>query len=116
MVFYAELLIFEHNRNIARPGCYRMNKSSFWHKVAFIANCCWLIAWAMKYKAFLPDGHIRSTVLVTGLVLAYGLNVLANAWSLALFLRGRLAGASAPRWLLIVNFLFLLPQFYLFFV
>jgi len=116
MVFYAELLIFEHNRSTTPPSYYHMNTFSFWHKLAFIANCCWLLAWAMKYKAFLPDGHIRSTVLVTGLVLAYGLNVLANAWTLVLFLGGRLSASEAPRWLLVLNFLFLLPQFYLFFI
>jgi len=116
MVFYAELLIFGYNRNITTRGCYRMNKFSFWHKVAFIANCCWLIAWAMKYNAFLPEGHIRSTVLVVGLVMACVLNALANAWTLILFLGGRLQSAAAPRWLLVLNFLFLLPQFYLFFI
>lgn len=116
MVFYAELLIFGYNRNYLWPSRYRMNTSSFWHKLAFIANCCWLAAWALRYNAFLPDGNIRSTVLVTGLVLAYGLNVLANGWTLVLFLRGRLRTCSTPRWLLLVNFLFLLPQFYLFFI
>jgi hypothetical protein len=92
-----------------------MNKLSFWHKLAFIANCCWLAAWAMRYKAFFPEGDVRSTVLVTGLVLSYGLNLLANGWALILLLGGRLRANAIPRWLLIVNFLFLLVQYYLFF-
>jgi hypothetical protein len=90
-----------------------MNKFSFWHKVAFIANCCWLLTWAIRYKAFLPDGDMQSTIVVTGIVLAIGLNLLANVWTGILFLRGKLP-ANTPRWLLTVNFLFLLPQCYLF--
>ncbi|HEY4151246.1 MAG TPA: hypothetical protein VGM41_20050 [Chitinophagaceae bacterium] len=91
-----------------------MNKFSFWHKLAFIANCCWLITWAIRYRSFLPDGNVQSTIVVTGLVLASGLNLLANLLTGFLFLRGKLP-AGTPRWLLTVNFLFLLPQLYLFF-
>ncbi len=75
-----------------------MNKFSFWHKLAFIANCCWLITWAIRYRSFLPDGDIQSTIVVTGLVLASGFNLLANLLTGILFLRGKLP-AGAPRWL-----------------
>jgi hypothetical protein len=116
MVFYGELLIFDHNRSITAPVGYHMNQISFWHRVAFIANCCWLATWGIRYYAFLPEGNIQSTIVVTGLVLAVGLNLLANVLTAVLFLRGRLRGTSTPRWLLLVNFLFLLPQLYLFFI
>ncbi len=90
-----------------------MNKFSFWHKLAFIANCCWLLTWGIKMYSFSPDSNIQSTVVVIGLVMASGLNLLVNLWTGLLFLRGRLP-ANTPRWLRTVNFLFLLPQLYLF--
>lgn len=91
-----------------------MNKLSFWHKVAFLANVCWLATWGIKYYSILPNGDLQSTVLVTGLIMANIINLLTNLATAISFLRGKLSGA-VPRWLLIANFLFLLPQFYLFF-
>jgi hypothetical protein len=91
-----------------------MVKLSFWQKLAFLANLCWLATWAMKFYNFLPEGEIRSTILVTGLLLAYILNITVNFFTGLLFIRGKLP-PSHPRWIIGVNFLFLLPQLYLFF-
>jgi hypothetical protein len=91
-----------------------MDKISFWHRTAFLANCCWLAAWAMKYGNLLPEGGLRSTVLVTGLFMAYLVNTLVNLLTGLLLLRGRFP-LNLPRWLMVSNFLFLIPQLYIFF-
>jgi len=88
-----------------------MNKLSFWHKLAFIANACWLATWALKHYP-LPNGDIQSTIVVTGLVMAYVVNLFVNLWSVVLLLQHKLWG-KAPRWLIIINFLFLIAQVYL---
>jgi len=91
-----------------------MNKLSFWHKVAFIANICWLLTWGIKYYSIIPPGDLQSTVVITGLLIANIVNLLVNVVTGILFALKKLP-AGIPRWLMIVNFLFLLPQFYLFF-
>lgn len=92
-----------------------MNKLSFWHKLAFLTNCCWLAAQCMKYITLLyGQSTTQSTILVMGLLMAYFINTGVNLWSGLLFIRGAL-NRKVPRWLLMVNFLFLLTQLYLFF-
>ncbi len=87
-----------------------MEKISFWHKLAFIANLCWLATWLLKYYT-LPNGDIQSTIVVTGLVFAYVVNLIVNIWSVLLFFRHQLWG-KAPQWLIIVNMIFLIAQAY----
>lgn len=89
-----------------------MSRLSFWHKLAFIANLCWLATWALRYYS-MPTGHIQSSVMVTGLITANIVNVVVNLFTGIQFLRGKLP-PSVPRWLMLANFAFLLPQLYLF--
>ncbi len=91
-----------------------MNKLSFWHKVALIANACWLLTWGIKYYSIFPHGDVESTVVVTGLVLANIVNLFVNFATGILFIIKKLPG-DVPRWLIITNFIFLLAQSYLFF-
>lgn len=91
-----------------------MAKLSFWHKVAFIANICWLLTWGIKYYDMVPDGDLKSTIIITGLLIANTVNFFVNL-ATGILLLGKRLPADIPRWLIIVNFLFLLPQFYLFF-
>jgi hypothetical protein len=91
-----------------------MNKLSFWHKLAFIANICWLLTWLLKYYVFIPKGDLQSTVIITGLVIANAVNGIVNLCTGILLLQKKLP-ADIPRWLMISNFIFLLPQLYLFF-
>jgi hypothetical protein len=92
-----------------------MNKLSFWHKLAFLTNICWLLAMAMKYVQLFPrQSTSESTLLITGLLLAYGVNGGVNICTGLLFSIRKLPGTVA-RWLIIANFLFLLAQLYLFF-
>jgi hypothetical protein len=72
-----------------------MNKLSFWHKLAFIANICWVATWFMKYYSFIPGGDLQSTIIVTGLITA-NVNVLVNGCTCIYWLRKRLAG-KVPR-------------------
>ena len=91
-----------------------MNKLSFWHRLALIANICWLLTWVMKYYVFIPKGDLQSTVIITGLVTANVVNLLVNLWTGVLLSLRKLPG-DTPRWLMTANFIFLLPQLYLFF-
>jgi hypothetical protein len=91
-----------------------MNKLSFWHKLAFIANICWLLTWILKYYVFIPKGDLQSTVIITGLVTANIVNGIVNLWT-GFLLSQRKLPADIPRWLMIANFIFLIPQLYLFF-
>ncbi|GAC1449257.1 MAG: hypothetical protein NVSMB7_11240 [Chitinophagaceae bacterium] len=90
-----------------------MDKLSFWHKLAFIANLCWLATWCMKYYTILPKGDFQSTVIVTGLITANIVNFLVNMFTCIYWFRKKLAG-KVPRWLVIINFIFLMFQLYIF--
>jgi hypothetical protein len=89
-----------------------MNKLSFWHKLAFITNACWLAAWLLKYYTIISAGVLQSTILVNGLLLAYMVNIPLCLFTLFLYIRKQLP-AVIPRWLLIINGLFFLMQTYL---
>ena len=90
-----------------------MDKLSFWHRLAFIANLCWLATWFMKYHTLLPKGDLQSTVIVTGLITANIVNFLVNIVTCIYWFRKKLAGI-VPRWLLVINFIFLIAQLYIF--
>ncbi len=95
-----------------RTSC--MDKLSFWHKLAFLSNICWLMATGMRYGVMVPgQNSVVSTVLVVGLLMAYLINTLVNIWTAYLLIVGRL-NARGLKWLIIVNFLYLLAQLYLF--
>jgi hypothetical protein len=90
-----------------------MDKLSFWHRLAFIANLCWLATWLMKYHTLLPKGDLQSTIIVTGLITANIVNFLVNLCTCIYWFRKKLAG-KVPRWLVIINFIFLIAQLYIF--
>lgn len=90
-----------------------MDKLSFWHRVAFIANLCWLITWSMKHYTILPRGDVQSTIIVTGLITANIVDFLVNLITGLYWLRKRLGG-KVPRWLVITNFIFCIAQLYIF--
>ena len=90
-----------------------MNKLSFWHKLAFIANCCWLLTWLMKYYTIFPKGDFQSTIIVTGLITANTVNFIVNLVTALYWQQKKLAG-RVPRWLMIANFIFFIAQLYIF--
>ena len=90
-----------------------MNKLSFWHRLAFIANICWVATWVMRYYAIVPAGDLQSTIIVTGLITAIIVNFMVNLVTCLHWFRKTLAG-KVPRWLVIINVIFLIAQLYLY--
>jgi hypothetical protein len=82
----------------------------FFSRVAFICNICYLLTSLERYgPPILENNDVISTIIVLGWLLSIGINLLVNLWALVAwsFRKGRL---EVPRWLLIVNFIFLLAQ------
>ena len=90
-----------------------MNRLSFWHKLAFIANLCWLLTWILKYYPIIPKGDFQSTIIITGLITANIVNFLVNLATCIYWFRKKLAG-KVPRWLITINFIFLIAQLYIY--
>lgn len=87
-----------------------MQKLLFFSRVAFICNICFVLAFLMKYVPNLKDGFVSSTVLILGVGLAFGLNLLVNLTTGILLLQQKYREQPYPSWLIIANFLFLIPQ------
>jgi len=82
----------------------------FLSRVAFICNICYLLTSLARYgPPILSNNDIISTIIVLGWLMAIIVNILVNLWALVAwsFRKGAL---HVPRWLLIVNFIFLLAQ------
>lgn len=90
-----------------------MEKLSFWYKLAFIANCCWLLTLLLRYYNIIPGRELQSTVIVTGILLAPLINIGVNGAAFVLWRQNKLAG-RVRRWLLLTNLLFLLAQLYIY--
>ena len=87
-----------------------MQKLLFFSRVAFICNICFALAFLMKYLPELKDGFVTSTVLILGVGLAFGLNLLVNLITGIFLLQRKFRVQPYPSWLIIANFLFLIPQ------
>jgi len=87
-----------------------MQKLLFFSRVAFICNICFVLAFLMKYVPDLKDGYLTSTVLILGVGLAFGLNLLVNLITGIFLLQRKYREQAYPSWLIIANFLFLIPQ------
>jgi len=78
-------------------------------RVAFICNICYLLASLVRYLPNPPEGDVLSTIIVLGWMLAILVNIVVNGWWL--LARALSKGpVDVPRWLLIVNFIFLIIQ------
>jgi hypothetical protein len=85
----------------------------FVSRVTFIYNLCMLGALLIRFYDFMPEGAMRSTILIGGLVLSVAFN---TAWVLCigfLFIRGKKWKFFQPVWLFAVNFLCFIFQIYL---
>ena len=91
-----------------------MQNVLFFMRVTFICNVCLLLTWLTKYATFLPEGFISSTVIVLGIGLSLILNSLLNIVLFVLFFMRKPIWQNFPRWLIIVNFLFLIAQLILY--
>jgi len=91
-----------------------MQNLLFFSRVAFICNVCYVLTWLFRYYPGLQSGPMLSTVLILGLLIAFLLNIIVNIIILIFLLQRRQVWKHFPGWLIIVNFLFLLPQLILF--
>ena len=90
-----------------------MQNLLFFFRFTFICNVCLLLSALSKFWTILPEGFISSTVVVLGVGLAFFCNITANLVVLILILRRKGAVEYFPKWLIIANFLFLIPEVYL---
>jgi len=87
-----------------------MSSLRFFSRVAFICNLCFLGALIVLRIDHPPDGELISLMIVIGFVLAVVINVIVNlCYGIALLRRKPLRN-FIPLWLIIANFLFLIPQ------
>ena len=81
----------------------------FLSRVAFICNICYLLASLIRYLPNPPEGNVLSTIIVLGWMLGILMNVVVNVWWLAAWAFSK-APLDIPRWLRIVNLIFLIIQ------
>lgn len=81
-------------------------------KLAFICNLCFLATVVMHFWLFIPDGAVSSTLIITGQVISFVVNILVNIVFLAGLLVKKWKRPCSPAWLPWVNFAILLLQLY----
>jgi len=94
-----------------------MQSLIFFSRVAFICNVCFVLVWGMRYYPMLKEGQpgeLVSMVLILGILIAFLLNLAVNCFILVFILQRKAVWKQFPRWLLVINFLFLFPQIILF--
>jgi len=84
-------------------------------RVAFICNICFLLASLDQYLPNPPEGQIISTIIVLGYILAILVNVVVNGWILVAW-AFRKRPLDIPRWLWIINLIFLVVQLVILFI
>ena len=57
-----------------------------------------------------PEGEMVATTIIIGYVFAVFINLTVNIWLAVLSLLKKKPGNLVPRWLIILNFLFLIPE------
>jgi hypothetical protein len=94
-----------------------MQSLIFFSRVAFICNVCFVLVWVMRYYPILEHGQpgeFVSLVLILGILIAFLLNIVVNLFVVVFMLQRKAVWKLFPGWLIIINFLFLLPQIILF--
>jgi hypothetical protein len=93
-----------------------MQSLKFLSRVAFVCNVCFVLVLLMHWYPVLKEGPapVTATVAVLGIAVALIINSLVNVCILIYILRYRQGWKHFPAWLIIANFLFLLPQLILF--
>jgi hypothetical protein len=94
-----------------------MQSLIFFSRVAFICNVCFAVVWTMRYYPMLKQGQpgeFVSLVLILGILIAFLLNIVVNLFVIVFMLQRKSIWKHFPQWLIITNFLFLLPQIILF--
>jgi hypothetical protein len=83
-------------------------------RIAFICNGCFFIALLIQWMPHPPEGELISVIIILGYVVATLLNAAVNICYALLLFSPKPLRAIVPPWLIITNFLFLVPQLILF--
>lgn len=79
-------------------------------RVALICNICSLFTIIILFQDYVGNNAAVSSVIIVGYVLAMIFNPLSNLLALFLLLFRRDLFRALPKWLVILNFIFLLLQ------
>jgi hypothetical protein len=82
----------------------------FFSRVSFICNICYLITFLFYFIPRLGDGHVVSTILVLGVLVAVVLNLLLTGIIIILFFTSKSLLKAVPKWLIIFNLICCIPQ------
>jgi hypothetical protein len=82
----------------------------FFSRVTFICNVCFILTWLFYFIPSLGDGHVVSTILVLGVVVAVVLNITINCIIIVLLLLRKPLWPFIPKWLVIFNLICLILQ------
>jgi hypothetical protein len=85
----------------------------FLSRVTFIYNLCMVATLLMRLFNFIPEGSLKSTILVGGLLLSGVCNLLIIGCLAVMLIRGSTFKSFQPRWLFTVNLFFFIFQFYM---
>jgi len=86
----------------------------FFSRVAFICNICFLLAVIMQTMKHPPEGEMVATTVIIGYIFAGIINLITNIWLAVLLISRKQLNNKVPRWLIILNFLFLIPELIIF--
>lgn len=86
----------------------------FFSRVAFICNICFLLAVIMQMMKHPPEGEMVATTIIIGYIFAGIINLITNLCVAILLISKKLLHDTVPRWLIILNFLFLIPELIIF--
>ena len=87
----------------------------FFSRVAFICNICFLLTLIITRVEIPSASEIFSSIIVIGVLLATVINCLVNFTYCILLVLRKPFQKFIPIWLIIANFLFLIPQLIVFF-
>ncbi|MBI2282403.1 MAG: hypothetical protein IM598_01150 [Chitinophagaceae bacterium] len=87
----------------------------FLARLALICNGLFLFCLVMqRMDDFMPQGSVKSTIIVLGWFVAPFVNLAASLWFLSVRVLGK--PLPLPGWLAISNLLFLVLQFFVYFI
>lgn len=86
----------------------------FLSKLACICNGCFLVAVIIQWMPHPPEGELVSIIIILGYIVAILINAFVNICYAFLLFSTRPLRNVVPLWLILTNFLFLIPQLILF--
>jgi hypothetical protein len=87
-----------------------MRALRFLSRVALICNLCFLCTGIILWIRNPPEGQLIVLVIIIGYVLSGLINAIIGIWYLLALLTGKRFWNSVPKWLIIVNSLFIVLQ------